>query len=202
MRFHLSDIKQCCDYTISRHAMERYVERIMGKEEMGDINRFIISNEDKIRSNINKLIHYGELIFSGRQYQKDGKGNVVDVYLSNCWVVLLDSRTKNVITLFKVDLGLDEDFNKAYVSRMLDKLNRSKSNLLEIQQTVQTESETYRELIEEAETQIKEFRSMIKNLEELCTGYRLIIDNNCVKITQATQEVTEVLNTLIGKKTF
>lgn len=198
----MSESKQFYDYNVSRHAMERYVERIMGKEELGDINRFIITNEDKIKVDINKLIYYGELIFTGRQSQKDGKGNVVDVYLKDCWVVLLDNRSRNVITLFKVDLGLDEDFNKAYVSRMLDKLNRSKSNLLEIKQTVQTEAETYRELIEEAETQIKEFRSMIKNLEELCTGYRLIIDNNCVKITQATQEVTEVLNTLIGKKTF
>ena len=202
VRSPLSEAKQFYDYNVSRHAMERYVERIMGKDDLGDINRFIITNEDKIKVDINKLICYGELIYTGRQSQKDGKGNVVDVYLKDCWVVLLDNKARNVITLFKVDLGLDDDFNRAYVSKMLDKLNTSKANLLEIQQAVQAEADTYRELIAEAEIQIKEFRSMIKNLEELCTGYRLIIDNNCVKITQATQEVTEVLNTLIGKRTF
>lgn len=198
----MSESKQFYDYNVSRHAMERYVERIMGKEELGDINRFIITNEDKIKVDINKLIYYGELIFTGRQSQKDGKGNVVDVYLKDCWVVLLDNRSRNVITLFKVDLGLDDDFNKTYVSKMMEKLNASKQNLLEIQQKVKEEADTYKELITDAEIQIRDFRSMIKNLEELCTGYRLIIDNNCVKITQATQEVTEVLNTLIGKKTF
>lgn len=202
MRSHLSESKQFYDYNVSRHAMERYVERIMGKEELGDINRFIITNEDKIKVDINKLIYYGELIFTGRQSQKDGKGNVVDVYLKDCWVVLLDNRSRNVITLFKVDLGLDDDFNKTYVSKMMEKLNASKQNLLEIQQKVKEEADTYKELITDAEIQIRDFRSMIKNLEELCAGYRTIIDNNCVKVTQATLEVAEVLNTMIGKKTF
>ena len=160
----MSESKQFYDYNVSRHAMERYVERIMGKEELGDINRFIITNEDKIKVDINKLIYYGELIFTGRQSQKDGKGNVVDVYLKDCWVVLLDNRSRNVITLFKVDLGLDDDFNKTYVAKMMEKLNASKQNLLEIQQKVKEEADTYKELITDAEIQIRDFRSMIKNL--------------------------------------
>ena len=57
-------------------------------------------------------------------------------------------------------------------------------------------------MIKDAETQIKEYRSMIKNLEELCIGYKTIIDNNCVKVSQVNRDVAEVLNTLIGKKEF
>lgn len=189
------------EYNISAHAKTRYAERIMGKEDT-DVNRFVLLNEEKIKTDINKLIQYGELIFSGRQTQKDGKSNVIDVYLNGCWIVLVDNRIRNVITLYKIDLGLDDEFNKAYISKMMEKLNANKEVLESVQQQVQTESNTYREMINDAETQIKEYRSMIKNLEELCAGYKTIIDNNVVKVAQANKDVVEVLNTLIGKREF
>lgn len=188
-------------YNISAHAKQRYAERIMGKEDT-DVNRFVTLNENKIKTDINKLIQYGELIYTGKQSQKDGKGNIVDVFLKDCWVVIADSRIKNVITLYKIDLGLDDEFNKAYISKMVEKLNGCKEVLESVQQQVQEESNTYREMIKDAETQIKEYRGMIKNLEELCTGYKTIIDNNCVKVSQANRDVAEVVNTLIGKKEF
>lgn len=194
-------VENVVTYSISRHASERYAERIMGKEDI-DVNRFVTLNEDKIKTDINKLIQYGELIYTGKQSQKDNKGNIVDVYLKDCWVVLADSRTKNVITLYKIDLGLDEEFNKVYISKMMEKLNANKDVLECVQKQVQTESNTYREMIADAETQIKEYRGMIKNLEELCAGYKTIIDNNVVKVAQANKDVIEVLNTLIGKKEF
>ena len=189
-------------YNISKHAAERYGQRIMGKDDTTDVARFATLNEDKIKTDINKLIHYGELIYSGRQSQKDGRGNIVDVFLKDCWVVLADNRAKNVITLYKIDLGLDDDFNKAYISKMMEKLNANKEVLESVQRQVQEESDTYKELISNAEIQIKEYRSMIKNLEELCNGYRMIIDNNCVKVAQANRDMVEVLNTLIGRKEF
>ena len=189
------------EYNISAHAKTRYAERIMGKEDI-DVNRFITLNEEKIKTDINKLIQYGEMIYSGKQSQRDNKGNVIDVYLKDCWVVLVDNRSKNVVTLYKIDLGLDDEFNKAYISKMVEKLNGCKEVLESVQQQVQEESNTYREMIKDAETQIKEYRGMIKNLEELCTGYKTIIDNNCVKVSQANRDVAEVVNTLIGKKEF
>ena len=41
------------EYKISRHAQERYSERIMDKEDTMEINRFITLNEDKIKTDIN-----------------------------------------------------------------------------------------------------------------------------------------------------
>ena len=188
-------------YNISKHAQERYAERIMGKEDI-DINRFVTLNEDKIKTDINKLISYGDCIYTGRQSQKDGKGSIVDVFLKDTWVVLADSRTKNVITLYKIDLGLDDEFNKAYVSKMVEKLNTFKESLERTKTQVGIETLAYREMINDAEIQIKEYKSMIKNLEELCEGYKLIIDGNNVKITQANKDVADVINTLINKREF
>lgn len=194
-------VENVVKHTISKHAMQRYSERIMGKEDI-DVNRFITLNEDKIQTDINKLIQYGELIYQGKQTQKDGKNNIIDVYLKDCWVVLVDSRTKNVITLYKIDLGLDEEFNKAYVSKMMEKLNTKKEVLDNVQRQVKSESDTYKEMMSDAENQIKEYRTMIKNLEELCVGYKTIVDNNGVKVAQANKDVVDVVNALIGKREF
>lgn len=195
-------IENVIEYKISEHCKTRYAERIMEKDNLCDVKRFIIDNEDKIKADINKLILYGDLIYTGKQNKKDGKNNVVDVYLKDCWVILADSKSKNVITLYKIDLGLDDEFNKAYIYKMMEKLNANKEALENIQQQVQEESNTYKEMIADAEIQIKEYRTMIKHLEELCEGYKTIIDNNIVKVAQASKEVTDTLNTLIGKKEF
>lgn len=190
------------EYKISRHASERYAERIMGKEDIVDVNRFVTLNEEKIKTDINKMISYGELIYSGKQTQKDGKGNIIDVYLKDCWVVLVDNKSNNVITLYKIDLGLDDEFNESYISKMTEKLNASKETLENVQQQVEAESNTYKEMIKDAEFQIKEYRTMINNLEELCTGYKTIIDNNSVKVAQANRDVADIVNTLINKREF
>lgn len=193
---------QITEYTISNHAKQRYAERIMGKDDKIDANSFVTLHEEKIQTDINKMLQYGELIYTGRQLQKDSKGSVIDVYLKDCWVLLADNKTKNVITLYKIDLGLDDEFTKVYISKMMEKLNQSKNKLQDIQNQVQTESNMYKQMVDEAEAQIKEYRTMIKNLEELCVGYKSIIDNNYVKVSQANRDVAEVINTLIAKKEF
>lgn len=190
------------EYNISAHAKTRYAERIMGKDDTVEINRFITLNEDKIKTDINKMIEYGELIYRGKSAAKNSKGNMLDVYLQNCWVVLVDKSSGVVVTLYKIDLELGDEFNKIYISKMLEKLNISKAKLEEVKLQVYNETNMYSEMLHDAETQIKEYRGMIKNLEGLCDGYKDIIDNNIVKETQASREVAEVVNQMIGKKEF
>lgn len=190
------------DYKISRHAQERYAERIMNKDTKYDVNRFIIDNEEKIKTDINKMITYGEMIYTGKQSQKDGKGKVVDVYLKDSWVVLADGKSEVVVTLYKIDLGLDDEFNKAYISKMMEKLNADKEDLEITKKLVQRESDMYEELIGDNVAQINEYKSMIKNLEELNSGYQTIIDNNRVRVSQANRKVADTINTFINKREF
>ena len=190
------------DFKISKHAKERYAERLLNKDNANDINRFIVENEEKIKTDINKMISYGECIYIGKQSQKDGKGNVLNVYLKDTWIVLVDIKAEVVVTLYKIDLGCGDDFNIQYISKMMGKLNQNKDNLISVQLEVEGESIVYKDLINEAQAQIFEYKSMIKNLENMCEGYQTIIDNNRVKVSQANMEVVDVLNTLIGKKEF
>ncbi len=190
------------DYKISKHCEERYAQRLLNKEDVNSINKFIVENKEKIKTDINKMISYGELLYIGKQSQKDGKGNVLNVYLKDCWIVLVDIKAGVVVTLYKIDLGCGDEFNLQYISKMLDKLNEKKDNLSSVQLGVEVESITYKELIDDAQIQINQYKAMIKNLEEMSNAYQTIIDNNRVKVSQANMEVVDVLNTLIGKKEF
>ena len=189
-------------YTVSKHAKERYTERIMEKATSNEINTFLVQNEDKIINDINKMIQYGELIYTGKQTQKDGRTYNVEVFLNGLWVVITDIKSKNVITLYKIDLGVDEEFNQEYVNRMMNKFNAAKENLEYVTLEVEKENDSYKTIIEQNVALINEYKGYIKNLEELNTGYKTIIDNNAVKIKMADREVTDVLNKLIGKKEF
>lgn len=192
------------DYTISKHAKERYAERIMEKDSTYDINKFIVDNEEKIIVDINKMIQYGTLIHCGKMYTKDGKqnNNNVEVHLNGLWIVLSDPKTHNVITLFKIDLGVDEDFHKLYTSKMMDKLNAAKHNLLTAKSDVIKENEDWRMKIVENTAQINEYKNYIKNLENLNAAYKSMMDNNSVMVSQQEQEIIHIINTMIGKKTF
>lgn len=198
----MGNTENLIEYKISKHAEERYSERIMGKDNKSDINHFITSNRDKIKQDINKMIEYGSLLYIGRQSQKDGKGKVLNVYIKDCWVVLADTSNETVVTLFKIDLGLGDEFNKEYIAKMMEKIDESKKELEDVQLEVLQETNMYKELINDAESQINEYKSMIKNLEELCNGYAMIIGNNNVKVTQANRKVADCVNALINKKEF
>ena len=189
-------------YKVSAHAKERYTERIMGKVDKLEINRFIEANENKIVTDINNMIKYGEMIYAGRQSQKDGKGKVLNVYLRDCWVVLVDEMISKVVTLYKIDLGCGDDFNLMYISKMMDKINECKNSLSTAQLEVSSESIVYQNLIDDAQAQINEYKSYIKNLEEMIKGYQLIIDNNRVKVSQSDRDVAEIVNKLVGKREF
>lgn len=188
-------------YDISKHAKERYGERIMDKDHKADINRFIVENDEKIKNDINKMIDYGEMIFQGKQ-NRDGKINNISVYVKDCWIVLCDTAKKLVITLYKVDLGLDDDFTKLYISKMIDKVNQYKEIYTNVKSQCTTESKSYQDKILENNAMINEYRGYIKNLEELNSGYKTIIDNNLVQVNIAEKDVIKIVNDLIGKKEF
>lgn len=189
-------------YKISEHCKNRYAERILNKSDVVEIKRFIIENEDKIQTDINKLITYREKVYAGKQSQKDGKGKVLDVYIKDLWVILVDTQSQIVVTMYKIDLGLGDEFNKEYVAKYMEKIESLKSELNSVQLKVSEESNVYREMINDAQEQIKQYKSFINNLEVLCSSYQNIIDNNVVKVSQANRDVADTVNKLMGKKEF
>lgn len=117
---------------LTRHAEERFVERNMGYSDKLEIAAYITKNKELIRNRVNKMIVYGEKLFSGRV----NNGNFVNVIVHDTWVVMLDQGNKKVITLYRICLITeDEEFNKLFISKMRSKINEKTSKLEEMLKT-------------------------------------------------------------------
>lgn len=188
-------------YTISKHARERYAERIMDREHKADIARYVIENEEKITNDINKMIEYGHVIYQGKQ-NRDGKTNTITVVLKDCWIILCDAAKGLVVTLYKIDFGLDDDFTKLYIEKMMQRLDEAKAYVADVSEKIKQENQDYKILIDNNRNMINNYKAMIKHLEGLGEAYQEIIENNSVLVTAAEEEVIDIVNKLIGKKEF
>ena len=186
---------------LSNHAKERYAERIMDKDNRADINVFIQKNEQKIKEDIFKMITYGELLYSGRP-TVDYNKQPVDIFLKDTWVIIVDIAKQNVITLYSIDLGLGDDFNKEYINKLLEKLSSAKQRYEEAQIGINTQIETYNTIVKENIDMINDYRSKIKILEKQNQGYLDVIDTLRVENTAAEREVRDVVAVMTGKKVF
>lgn len=186
------------EYTISQHAKERYAGRIMDKTHPTDISIYINDNSEKINSDINKMIEYGELIHSG----KNENNQMMDIYLKDLWVILVDKNKAKVITLFKIELGVGEDFDKEFVQRNLDKLSKAKEEYLKTVEDIEKENNNYSELIADNEKLINEYRGIVKKLEVQNSAYKDVISSLKVNKEIALKKVNNIVAVLIGKKSF
>ena len=186
---------------ISNHAKERYSERIMDKDNKADMLVFIQKNEQKIKEDIFKMITYGELLYSGKP-TVDYNKQPVDIFLKDTWVVIVDIAKQNVITLYSIDLGLGDEFNKQYIEKLLEKLKQAKERHEEALIGINTQIDTYNTIIKENVDQINEYRRIIKSLENQNQGYLEVIDNLRVENTAAERGVRDVIAVMTGKKVF
>jgi len=185
---------------ITQHAKERYTERIIGKDTKADINLYIQENDEKIKDNLNKMMAYGKCIYSGTSCTN--KGQSVDVYVKDTWILLVDNKYENLITLYKADLNVGDDFNKEYVDRMLDKLEEAKVNKEKVAEEVRSKCEEMRQTVQSNMTEIANYRNYIKALENQNESYNTIISTMQIDNLKAEQEVKDIVNKLVNKKEF
>lgn len=188
-------------YTVSKHAKERYAERCRGKSSVLDVQAYVAAHEDQIQDDVNRMLQHGRLVYSGKQRGLKGEA-ILEVYIQGLWIILADQKTRNVITLYRVNLGCGEDLDKTYMERMLEKLEQARSRYENTLEEVNAQNEEYRGIIETGNAQIREYRADIHKLEEMCQGYNMVISSNQVRVRRAADAMADIANTLIGKKTF
>ena len=59
---------------ISEHCKQRYVERIKDITDRQELRRYIVLHEQDIIQNIRKMLQFGEIIYTGKNFEaKDNK---------------------------------------------------------------------------------------------------------------------------------
>ena len=183
--------------SISKHARERYAERIMDKDGT-DVVTFAIKNEKKILDDINKMVEYGELLYTQESFVK-GTKSTADIFLNGTWAIIVDSKTKVCITLYKIELGVGEEFNKEYISKKKEVLLEAKKKCESAKEEVTKEVEYYNQQIEDNERLITDYKDSIKKLTTLNDNYRSVLRDIKLKESLAEKEINSILESLIGK---
>lgn len=186
--------------TISKHAKERYAERIMDRDNKTDIIVFIRDHDDKIQKDIEKMVEYGALLYEGPT-SKDPKKNVA-VTLNGQWVVIWDAKEMVVITLYCIDLGVGDDVNNAFIESAVAKINEAQK---EYEQAIERSNdfiEHYKDLIEKAQGTLDRYRKMCRDLENYITGCKQMITGITTDNDVAKEKVREQVEILIGKQRF
>ena len=186
----------------TKHAKERYAERIMHRDNIRDINAFISEHSEKIEKDILNMIQYGEELYVGKPSFNNPKQHNCIYVLNDLWVVVIDAYDSKVITLYKIDLGAGEDFDVAFKSRLLDKINAAKLVANETKAKIDEESAQYTAIIKDNTEMIAELRKKIKNLELINEAYSSTIDAANKRKLNAEDDVKTYVATLVGRKIF
>ena len=186
--------------TISKHAKERYAERIMDRDSQTDIAVFIRDHEEKIQQDIEKMIEYGTLLYEGLSF-KDPK-KTVGATINGSWVVIWDTKEFVVITLYCIDLGVGDDVNKAFIANALLQIDTAKHALAETERRTAEYIATYQKIIDDSEATLSQYRKRVKELEAHISGCRQMIQSTAVDNRIADEKVREAVEILIGKQKF
>ena len=112
------------------------------------MRRYIVLHEQDIIQNIRKMLQFGEIIYTGKNFKaKDNK--IIHIILNGAWLVFVGKDSQTAITMYKIDLGLDEDFNKDYIQKFLEKLKG-------IDQEYQEQEEDIRNSVLEMDQEMEE----------------------------------------------
>lgn len=184
-------------YNVTNHAKERYAARIMGRDNVTDIRKFINDHDNDITVWINELIQYGQLLY---------EGNIKDypaqqVYMKDRWVVIVDHKKNNVVTLYKVDLG-DDEVSELFISKMLDKIDVAKNNVENIKDRVKDNIELWQEQINVNRADIDHFKKQIKDMEKVIDAYDTLVKNANAEVRQANYDVQTLVEQLICRRQF
>ncbi len=184
-------------YNSTNHAQERYAQRMIGKDNVADVRKFINDHRDDIQKWINSLIHYGTMIYEGkiRDYP------VNQVFYKDYWVVFVDPKTKNVVTLYKIDLG-DDEVNELFVSKMIKKIDSKKNILSNVKETVEKNVKEYQQIINDTNEDIKNWQSMIKGSQQVVKSYEELIKNSNLEVKKVELEINDLVDKLVSRKIF
>lgn len=186
--------------TISKHAKERYAERIMDRDSKTDVAVFLRDHDDKIQHDIEKMLEYGTLLYEGQSFRDPKK--TVGVTLSGAWVLIWDTREFVVITLYCIDLGVGEEVNQSFIKNAVEQIQAAKTQYADTVKRTMDCVSNYQTLIEGNDATIARYRKLIRDLESQNTGARQMISAITADKQLADENVREKVEILIGRQRF
>lgn len=186
--------------TITRHAKERYAERIKGREDRTDIAVYVAQNEDKIISDLNKMIEHSTKIYEGKS-PKDAKQRHV-IYRCGLWLLHVDPDKNVLITVYEIDLGVGQEINKAFADACCAEIVEAYAVYYSIKDDVDKQEIELKHQVAELDQQINEYKQRIKELETLKDCSVTMRSANQTKLAVAEDKIMDAVSKLTTKNHY
>lgn len=182
----------------TQHVLERYVERTMNKSG-NEIKQFLAQNLDQVKEQILKLYQYSEPFWYGKN--KDHNYTYFRIN-KNGWVIVIDKNKTKLVTLYKIDLGLGEEFNKEYIMAMTEKIRQEMQDIDNNRSSYETKIKENDEVINDLKSHNNLLQSQIKVNNDTIELLQKSSDLDLQKISIKEQELKAQIEKFIGAKMF
>lgn len=182
----------------TQHVLERYVERAMGKAG-SEIKQFLAQNEQLVKDQIMKLYQYSEPFWEGKNKEHNYAYFRIN---KNGWLLVIDRNKNKLITLYKIDLGLGEDFNKQYITAMTETVKDQTQEIENCREDYQNTISNNNDVIEELKSQNSIMQAQIKANNDTIEMLGKNADIKLQKINIKEQELKAKIEKFVGAKMF
>lgn len=182
----------------TKHAIERWVERIVGITTKLEKEEYIKNNLEQIKEHINKTFSYSEFIYKGQI----GDNITRNFYIKDDIVLVLNTTNDAVITVYKVDFGFTKEINLSVAKQLLVEITKliQEKEKIEEEMTVeieglQNENELLNTQISILEKQLEELKLRKKSTEDYIKSKKA--SSNVIDL-----EIKKFINNLVNSKEY
>lgn len=147
---------------ITNHAFDRFTERIVGIADQLAARQYINQNKEKITEDINKLVEFSELLFTG---QINGDKSTKNYLLRDNIILVTDTANSALITLYKIDFGFGDKTDRLIASNLKEDIMILKKQLCDKKLDIDTNVEYKKYELNTIESQVETLKQQLFMLE-------------------------------------
>lgn len=178
---------------VTNHALRRYIERI--KEcEKNCVEQNLNLNKEQYQKDLNKMFEQSRLIYTGRFNDKYTETNF---RLVDNIILITDLRDTKIITLYRVEYGIDRETDLMIIENLLKKLNKTEKEYINIMDEISSEKD---KLLAEREGLTSEIETLKKTLDTMNESLKVLseyINTFSYKEKQAKSEMEIIAKKIV-----
>lgn len=183
---------------ITKHAKQRYVERIKGINDKQERDAYISTNCEQIETDINKMFDYMKLVYSG---QIGGDKTTAKFYLHQdiCFVLSTDDALR---TVYKINFPFPKETVKLVINGLKESIIAGNKTVCELGSVIKKENELLDFEIDRNSNEIKILEEQIDLLKSKNEMLTIEKENKSKEVKILNSEVKNYAEQLFGNTEF
>lgn len=185
---------------ITKHTVERYVERYINLNSTESTKSYLVTNESKVRDWIMKEFESAELFYTGQIKNK----STVNYYLlkASNRIYITDTNDSSIITTYPIEFGFSAEIDKQIATMVIKELNDTKHAITAKREENQTTLEDLYADKERKEDQVKDLEAQLQKAKNDLNLAKELIDSVTSDNTELNRKEKASAEKLINSKYY